>query len=897
MATKNAFSIELAIADWRKKYSKQADIWPVELDELESHIRELFESYVESGLSETVAFERATESLGSPQELAIMYRDNRFSDTVLGQTARFSDRFFPALFQNYFRSAVRSMRRSGIYTFIATFGLAIALACCAWILVYAGHELNYDRFHVQSDNIVRLVKGTSVNTPERWLAPIEGSVAGVQDGVRIMNGAFDQTVFKYGEMVSIESRGIFADNSIFDVFSWKLALGSPETALARPYTIVLTRELITKLGLPANPIGTQLDIAGISNSAERRTYEITGVLESSPGLSHITFDYILSLETVIVLDNLGEWGTPFSWTNRTLKTYLLLEPGSDRMAVRDQIGTVLRSFIPDTRYALDDLELQELGSIHLESTKRGDFQGGGSLRYVYLLSGLAGIVLILAIVNFVNLAVARAFFRSKEIGMRKAIGASKGQIRTQYLIEAGALTLASLMGGLVLAYLIKDFVFQITQTNLTLLSLLKPNYAFGMVGIALLTSLASGFYPALILSRYEPVDALKPGSSSRFKMSWIRKGLIVFQLAASFGLVATTLIMQAQMSFVANRPLGYATENVLVVQFGHSTRISDNIQSILQRLRNDTRVVDASASHSLPSSFLNGFSYLPEGAGPDETVSLGNLALDSHLMNVLEIEVLVGRTFRPDDPADSLAFVLNESGARALGWEPDNSILGRNIVWEMGDRGFTAPVIGVVKDFHYGSLHNAISPIVFNLSRFGSSNLIVKVLPEHSAAVLEQLESDWKQYESDFPFAFSWMDDRLENQYSNEHRLGNIFTYSAILALLLAGFGLFSVTSFTTKSRTKEIGIRKTLGAHTHNIFLSFTFEFGLLILLGLILAVPLTILSIQEWLNSFAYRIDLGLGPFVWSTVIVLSVALLSIAYQTYRAASANPTISLRSE
>ncbi len=897
MESGTEFDLEGALARWRASHYTEAGIWPVELEELEANLRDRFDESISNGVPAEEAFRAAIAQMGDMGDLGELFRENRYADTIRGMSSRQIQRFLPALAVNYAKSASRSMSRTGLHTLISTFGLAVALACCIWILIFVGDELGYDTFHAGSDNIVRLAKGNSANTPERWAPEILASIAGVEDGVRIMNGAFQRVIFNTDNSAVSEPGGMFADASLFEVFSWSLAMGSKETALERPFSIVISPDMISRYNLPDNPLGSVIELSGVSNTAERRAYEITGVLDRPPGPSHIVFDYVLSFSSVELLNEQGEWGTPFSWVNRTSKSYFVLAPNADRAAITLQISELLRTFIPDERVRLDDLELQSLTSIHLESTKRSEFPGGGNLNYVYLLASLAFLVLILAMVNFVNLATARSSQRAKEVGMRKAIGASSSQIVTQYVTESVIGAFISLVLALGLAYWMQDFVVQMTLKELSLTSLLDPVFAGTVLLITLLTGLASGSYPAFVLSRYESVEAMKPSRSSSIKMSVMRKGLVVFQFAVSIGLIVTTLVMNNQMNFVENRELGYNPEDVLVVGFGHSVGLRDNIESIAARLRGDTRIEQVSASHSLPSGFLNTFSYIPEGKTAEEYVSLGSLALDAHLMSTLEIEIIAGRLFIPDAESDSMAYILNESGARALGWEPDASTIGKTVQWTMGRFGFTAPVIGIVKDFHYGSLRQNMQPIIFNLSRFGSSNLLVRVQSENAEPVLEELKAIWETYEPDFAFNYAWMNDRLASQYANERRLTKLFSYTAILALIIACLGLFSLASYATKRRVKEIGIRKTLGASSAEIVLSFSSEFALLLGIAVVVACPIAFMASERWLEAFAFRVPVGIGPFVTAIGIAFLIALLSVASQALKAATANPVHSLRSE
>ena len=897
METGTEFDLKAALKRWRSQFTKDFGFWPNELDELESGLRDRYDEFLAAGITPKQAFRAAEQIVGTPAELDAIFTSNRYADSLRGRATRISRVVFPPLVLNYFRTASRTMQRAGMLTFISASGLAVALACCIWVLIYLGDELGYDEFHDHSTDIVRLTIGNTAETPELWAPALSDQIPGIVRTVRIKNEAFGQTMFKYDETVLSERNGIFADATIFEVFSWDLSAVNPDTALDRPFAMVVSPEFIERYHLPDNPIGSIIEVSGITNTPRRRPYEITGVLRRADGRSHISFDFILSMETILHLEEQGEWGTPFNWTNRVLKTYLLLAPAVDREQVAQKISSTLRTYIPDERYSLDNVELQELTRIHLESDKRSEFPGGGKLTYVYLLGALAMIVLLLAMVNFVNLATSRSLQRSKEVGMRKAIGASSSQIRWQYMTEAILVTFVSLLGAFALAWWMQDFVRDMTLKDLSLKAVLNPGFAISIVLITLATGAASGFYPAMVLSRYEAVEALKPGWSSGTHMSLLRKGLVVFQFVMSIGMIAITLVMTAQMKYVRERPLGYDPENIFVVEFGHSTQFYDSLELVVSQLRGDARIDGVSTSHSLPTSFLNSFAYYPEGSGPDESVGMGNLALDAYLLDLLDVEVIAGRTFIPDVASDSVAFILNESATRAMGWEPNSSVLGRVVDWPLGDLGFAAPVVGLVKDFHYNSLRQEIEPIVFNLSRFGSSNLLVKVRPENAPSVIADLEAIWKSIEPDYPFAYSWMSDRLQTQYEDERRLTRLFTFTAGLALIIACLGLFSLASFSIRQRIKEIGIRKTMGASTQRIVFSFAAEFVILLIVSLTVAVPIATFAVMRWLDSFAYRTEIGIMPFVQAAFIAFAIAMISVTSQAVRAARVNPAITLRSQ
>lgn len=800
------------------------------------------------------------------------------------------------MLRNYLKVALRHLRRNRIHSFINITGLAVGMACCVVLLIYVQHEISYDRHHKKGDHIYRLAKGNSANSPELWARALETELPEITHAVRLMHG-FSQALVAYDDQQYREPLGLYADAKVFDVFTWPLLQGNPQTALQAPFTVVLSQSMARKYFGDANPLGQTLTIVGISNAEKKRDYRVTGVLAPQPGPSHIPFEYLVSFESVEVLNAAGEWGTPLSWTNRMTKTYLLLRDQSDPAMVAAQLPAFFERHIANEQYNRTDAQLQSLTDIRLRSNLQAEFEAGGTIASVYLFSALAGFILLIACINFMNLTTARAQQRVREVGVRKVLGAQRIQLVKQFLGESLLLSFLALLFAIILLEAALPLFNALAQKSLSLDYLANGPILLGLLGLTLLVGFASGCYPALFLSRFRPARVLKTGLSNSRRGMTLRRSLVVFQFVVSTLLVASTAIVYDQLDYFQSKDLGFQEDQVVVLPIGRSASLNANWQVVKQELQQHPNILNVSGTHSLPSQFLNGFTYLPEGAAPEDRVPLSSVSMDHDLIETLEMRLLAGRALSALLASDSTAFVLNEAAVQAMGWASPEDAIGKQMEWLFPNLGFQGPVIGVVQDFHYQSLHNAISPMAFHITRFGANFIAARIRPENVPATLAHFETVWHQFETEFPFEYFFLNEQFAQQYEAEQRLGRIFGYGAGLAIVVACLGLFGLSAFTAEQRTKEIGVRKVLGASVGKIMLLLTKEFALLVCIALALAFPLGYLAMETWLAQFAYRIDISIWTFAVAGLLTLTVALLTVSYQSIKAALTDPVKSLRYE
>lgn len=799
------------------------------------------------------------------------------------------------MLRNYFITALRILRKQKLYGFINIVGLAAGMACCLLLLLYVQYERSYDRYHDHANRVARLVKANSANTPELWAPALEEEISEIEHAVRFMGG-FSRALITVGDQHFAAAGGQYADAAVFEVLSWPFVQGDPETALVAPYSVVLSVPMAEQYFGVADPVGQVVTIGGISNDGGQRDYTVTGVMAPIPLNSHARFDYLISMKTVEVLDAAGEWGTPLSWTNRMVKTYVLLADGSNLAHVEAQLPAFLQRHIDDDRYEFTNVRLQLLTTIHLHSDLRSEFEPGGTITYVYLFSALALFILFIACVNFMNLATARAQQRAREVGVRKALGAHRMQLVRQFLGEAVVLSLMALLLALVLTLAMHPVFTTLIGKPLPLHLLGNGLLLAGLLGLVLVVGVLAGSYPAFVLARFKPARVLKGDVSQGAAGGRFRRGLVVFQFTVSIGLMASTVIVYTQLDYLQSKDLGFEEEQVIVLPIGHSEGLSAQADVLKATLAQNPHIIKVSASHSIPSQWLNGFDYLREGAALEEAISLSDVSVDHDFMETFGMVMVAGRSFSSELASDSNAFVLNETAVRELGWALPDEAVGRELEW-LFSMGYRGPIIGVVKDFHFGSLHEAIPPIVFHISRFGSNFIAARIEPDDVGTTLAFLEQTWHRFEPTYPFEYFFVDEEFAGLYDAEARLARTFGYGALLALVIACLGLFGLAAFTVERSRKEIGVRKVLGASIASVVLRFLKEFLGLVLLAFGLAAPLAYLAMNRWLDTFAYRVTLGPGLFVAVGLAALLIAFLAVSIYALRAATTDPVNTLRHE
>jgi len=802
---------------------------------------------------------------------------------------------------HHFIAAKRHMVRRPAYLTINLLGLAIGLAACLLIALYIQHELSYDRFHPNAERIYRVLREfdmpslrSTIDATPMALASAVAGVSGIERAVRIFEGS--PRVSRDGRAF-VEPAFVLADDGFFDVFSFPLLRGAAR--LDRPGTLLITASTATRY-FPSgvDPVGALLDVEGID-------MEVTGVLADPPTNSHLRFDFVASM--LDAEDRQDER----AWSVNDFATYLLLERGADLQRVAAEVARVVdaRNTAPSTEGNNFVPHLQSLADIR--------FGGGVPVEinpvmtpvadplYVYLFGALAVSILLVACANFTNLATARASERAREIGVRKTLGATRRQLTIQFLGESLLTTAVSLTIALALARLALPYFNTLAEKSLTLAPLYSGANALALLGLLALVGAAAGLYPALVLSRFETTGVLKGGpvragiGGRRF-----RRALVVFQFGVSIAMIASTAVVLDQFDYLRGTGLGFEPDDVLVVrQVGDlddgSDYAEDRIAVFEQEVARLPGVQSVSAAFSVPGTLFMNSLWRPDE--PDAASQNVNYSfIDTDYVETLGLEIIAGRAPSADLAADATAVLLNEAAARRFGWSA-NEAVGKRLVPPWGDDRHT--VVGVTRDFNYYSLHEAVYPVVLAV-RAGVPSyaggepryIALRVAQGEAAAVIDGVLAVWRQF-SDLPLQISMLADDLATQYRAEQRLAGIFAAFAALAVLIACLGLLGLAAFATDQRRKEIGVRKVLGANKTRILALMSAEYLLLVGVAFVIAAPVAYALLHEWLERFAYRIDLGWAPFLLAGGLAAACALLAVGAEVLKAAGFHPARALRHE
>jgi putative ABC transport system permease protein len=796
------------------------------------------------------------------------------------------------MFKNYLKVAARNLRNHPGYTFINISGLAVGASVCLLMLVYIQHELSYDRFHDKADRIYRVIHHTtasdmeraSVRTPFPWGPAIKEDLPEVEEMVRLVKVnrvvRFENKMFK--------ERFLYADSTFFDVFGYRLVAGDPKTALQAPKSLVMTESLARKYFGMAEAVGQTLTITGKWLKPERsEEYQVTGVLADPSQNGHFHPEFLGSISS-LAGNRLN------SWTANSAYTYLVLTKGQSQSKLEKKIAAFLEPHFRAESLQRTSLrpELQPLTKIHLHSNLDLEIEPGGSIVYVYLFLAIAFFILLIACINFMNLATARAAERAKEVGLRKVLGAHRKQLMRQFLSESLLLSLFAMGLGVLLAELGRPILSTLSGKQIVVDYGANWVLLFGLLATGLVVGLISGSYPAFVLSSFQPVKVLKGRFASSSSGTLSRKTLITFQFTISMVLIAATIMIHKQLTFVQNKPLGFQKEQIL-----SAIILFDRPQVVKAELEHHPNIERVTTTSARMGERTGELTYQFEGV--EGRLSLHSYSVDHDFFDTFGIESLQGRVFSEGFSTDSSSFVLNETAVRKLGWaEP----LGKQVeLWRptngneyrMVKKG---SVIGVVKDFHYQSLHEEIQPLVMLLYDH-YWYFSIKVRTEGMRETLAFLQETWKKFAPELVFEYTFLDEDYAAFYSSEQRIGQIFSYAAGLAILIACLGLFGLASYMTVQRTKEIGVRKVLGASASGLILLLFKDVGKLVGLAFLIAVPLSYFGLDRWLTRFAYHVDLGPTTFLSAGVLSLLIAILTVSYHSLRAAMTNPVKSLRYE
>lgn len=807
------------------------------------------------------------------------------------------------MFKNYLKIAVRSLLKNKIYTAINILGLTVGLACCVLILLHVQDELSYDDFHPNKDQLYRVALERIYPDYTSYYALIPSGFSEVfarelpevQHATRLIGFPNFTSIVEYREQVFEENYVFFADSNFFEVFDFEILQGDPNGILSEPNTVILTQSTARKYFGDESPVGKTLEINQNDN-------EVVGVMQDIPENSHMKFDFLSSST------NLGFIQQP-NYIAFSSYTYLELNPASDPIQVEEKIPPLVEQYasgqierdlgVSYREYIAAgngyDYFLQAIPDIHLHSNLQSEIQPNGNIIYVYIFISIAVLILIIACINFVNLATARSAERAREVGVRKVMGSNRAQLIRQFLTESVFISLCSMILAVGLIYLILPYFNNLAQKELSLILFGNGFIGILLLGFALLVGLLAGLYPAFYISSMKPAEVMKGKFQSNARGRWLRNGLVVFQFAISIILISGTLVVNNQMDFIQNKRLGFDKENLLVIENIGNLEQTDAFK---QQLLNLADVELVGGAGALPGDVFFGIQF--QKPGNPEVLTGKGMTVDDHFVETMEMTMVEGRSFS-EEYNDSLNVILNQAAVKAFGLEdPVGTRLtsSNQVNNEQVTSVFT--VIGVVEDFNFESLRTEITPLALlsTESAVGFENfLTIRLNTDNFSGVVGQAESMWQTMAPDSPFSYTFLDSDLAQLYRSEQTSASIFAVFAIIAIIIACVGLFGLAAYTAYQRTKEIGVRKVLGASVSGIVLLLSRDFARLVGIAFIIAVPVAWYVMQSWLQNFAYRVDLGLVTFLYAGLIALAVALLTVSYQAVTSAIANPVNSLRSE
>ncbi|MFC2166609.1 ABC transporter permease [Acidobacteriota bacterium] len=806
------------------------------------------------------------------------------------------------MFKNYIKTAFRNLKRYKGYSFINLMGLAIGISCCIIIMIYVQDEFSYDRYTEDYDQIYRITLNVqapdraeiqTARTPPPWAPSLAEDYPEVESYVRFKTPMVSWLVSREENNQKFHEKGFyFADETVFDFFGFEMVKGDPKTALIDPRTIVLTESSAEKYFRNEDPMGKVLRL---DNAYD---FQITGVIKDIPKNSHFSFDILASFSTLSVIPIYG--GVEYSsWRNGLgpdLYTYIRLTEGVLPSSLEDKIPEFLQNHIGNILNQLNlqfTPRLQPLSEIHLRSNLDAEIRANSDIRYIYIFSAIAIFILLIACINFMNLSTARSASRAQEVGMRKVIGAERKQLIVQFLGETLLLALLALLLSIILIFLLLPLFNSISGKSLEP-TFWNPWIILGLAGITAFVGLVSGSYPALFLSSFQPAavfrGALKAGKTN----VRLRKFLVIFQFTISIIFIIGTGIVSSQLRFIKNKHLGFDKEQVVVLPMG-DPQARQIYLTFKERALQNPNILSVSGTLSVPGGLIGALLMLPENAQPGEEVTMEHFMVDHDFVDAMGLELHEGRTFSLEYPTDTMeAFILNEAAVKHLGWE--GSVLDKRIVLQNFKDG---RVIGVVKDFHAKSLHQRIEPLIIHIAPDPDAflQLVVKIAPFEYDRTITALEEAWSEIYPRDPFVYSFLDDDFDSLYRQEKQRGKVFLVFSVLAIFIACLGLFGLASFTAEQRTKEIGIRKVLGASVGSIVQLLSNDFLKLVLLGNLVAWPVAYYVMHNWLGNFAYRVPINLGLFFIAGLLALFIALTTVSFQAVKAALTNPADSIRTE
>ncbi len=803
------------------------------------------------------------------------------------------------MFKNYYLVALRNILKYKLFSAINILGMTIGITSCLMIILYVSHELSYDKFHPDADRIFQVglngkIGGQDIRVSNTCPPMAEALVADIPEVEATTRIApmFGQPVVRNGEKIFSEEKVFFADSNFFEFFGYKLKTGDFKTVLKEPNTVVLTERMAKKYFGDETPIGGLLVIGN-----ENKTFKVTGLVKNPPTNSHFDFNILVSAVS-------SEGMKTTVWLNNFMFTYFKTQPTATAAQVEEKLVSLVEKYIgPELEKFMGTTlkQMKEAGGaygyyatnikdIHLYSTSQGDLEPGGNIVYVYFFSGIGLFIIIIACINFMNLSTARSAGRAKEVGLRKALGSLRSQMIGQFITESVLYSAVAFVLALITCYFLLPSFNMLAGKELSMEIFNTPWFIAGIVALIFFIGIISGSYPAFYLTSFSAVEVLKGKVRAGAKSKGIRSFLVVFQFGLSIFLIIFTVVVFQQLQYMQKKNLGIDKDNILILN--STNRLGNNKEAFRNALAQQTGITKISYTNNTFPGVNNTTVF--KSAGSEQDHIMGVYYADYDHQEVLKFELKEGRYFSKDYASDSLAILLNEAAAKEFGFE---NAVGEDILYNDGDGSEFKKykVIGIVKNFNFESFKDQVRPLSILLTQ-SANNLLVRYEGD-PAAVIQNVEKLWKQQSTSEPFEYTFMDEDFDRLFRTEQRMGQLFSVFSGLAIFIASLGLFALATFTSEQRTKEIGIRKSMGASVFSLSMLLSKEFTKLVVIAFIPAAFLAWYISDTWLSGFAYRIDINPLVFVGSGLVAILIAWLTVSYQSIKAAAANPVDSLRYE
>ncbi len=818
------------------------------------------------------------------------------------------------MLKNYLKITLRNIKRHKGYSFINIAGLAIGMAVCILILLFVRDELSFDTHHEHKDRIYRIerrwfaadgsVRGALCSVAPSFIPFLEEEFAEMEHIARMV-GTGD-ILISHAENNFVEERFFFAEHDIFEVFTIPLIKGDPKTALKNPNSLVLSESMVRKYFGDEEPMGKSIKFG-----SEREDCQVTGVMKDVPSSSHLHFDFLASYVTLKGRQEYYRDGSDYflgttNFSDNVTYTYMRLAKDADPEEVAARIPGFLDRHLPSYEddsgnvylpHQWNTLVLRKVTDIHLHSRTHNELEPNSDIRYITLFTLIAVFILIIACINFMNLSTARAANRAREVGLRKVVGANRQLLTTQFLGESLLIAFLAMVIAVLIVAVLLPYFSAFSGHELKLGMLINPVGLLLSVAVFLVTGLAAGLYPAVYLSAYKPATILRGDLTRGTRGAIMRKVMVVFQFAISATLIISVAVVFKQMRFLQNANLGFQRENIVLIPADQP--IKQNWEAIKQELLNNPRILSATLSKRAPSGRLldaPGFSIEINGELVESPFTMPHNRVEHDFFKTYGMKIVAGRDFSIDHPTDKdEAFILNETAVRRLGFKSPEEALGSPMYTVAPDR--SGRLIGVVADFNYESLHHEIVPMITYIRLLETNTAALRIARGNIQETIAHVQGVWDRFHPGYPVSYTFLDDRLNALYRNEARMMEMFGNFSLLAILIACLGLFGLSSFTTETRTKEIGIRKVLGASLSKIVTLLSKEYTKWVLVANIIAFPIAYFTMDRWLNNFAYRVSIGWTVFILTALLTFVIALFTVSYQSIKAALGDPAEALRYE